>query len=65
MNAIVEKICSNLRFWGEDVGVVSASLQLFLDMSKGYHGCRELLALESIDFMLQNHTVRDRDDDDQ
>ena len=57
MNAIVEKVCGNLRYWGEDVGVVSASLQLFLEMSKGYQGCKLLLQLESVDFMLQNHTV--------
>lgn len=60
MNAIVEKVCGNLRYWGEDVGVVSASLQLFLEMSKGYQGCKLLLQLESVDFMLQNHTVGDR-----
>lgn len=57
MNAIVEKICNNLRFWSEDLGVVATSLQLFLEMSKGYQGCKMLLQLESVDFMLQNHTV--------
>lgn len=29
-------------------------------MSKGYQGCKLLLQLESVDFMLQNHTVGDR-----
>ena len=57
MNAVVEKICSNLRYWGDCDAVIHASLKLFLS---GYQGCKLLLQLESVDFMLQNHTVRAR-----
>lgn len=58
MNAIVEKICSNLRYWGDNDQVINASLKLFLSLSHGYQGCKLLLQLESVEFMLQNHTVR-------
>lgn len=57
MNAVVEKICSNLRYWGDCDAVIHASLKLFLSLSQGYQGCKLLLQLESVDFMLQNHTV--------
>ena len=60
MNAVVEKICSNLRYWGDCDAVIHASLKLFLSLSQGYQGCKLLLQLESVDFMLQNHTVRAR-----
>ena len=57
MNTIVEKVCSNLRNWSDCDKVVEISLHLFLDLSEPYYGCKLLLQLESIDFMLQNHTV--------
>ena len=57
MNKIVETVCSNLRFWGDNDRVITVSLNLFLEMSRGYQGCRLLLQLESVEFLLQNHTV--------
>ena len=57
MNTIVEKVCSNLRNWSDCDKIVEVSLHLFLDLSEPYYGCKLLLQLESIDFMLQNHTV--------
>ena len=56
MNTIVEKVCNNLRNWSDEDKVVETSLNLFLDLSEPYYGCKLLLQLESIDFMLQNHT---------
>lgn len=58
MNKIVEKVCSNLRYWGDTDCVIEVSLRLFLELSRGYQGCRMLLGLESVEFLLQNHTVR-------
>ena len=40
MNKIVEKVCSNLRYWGDTDCVIEVSLRL-----------------ESVEFLLQNHTV--------
>lgn len=57
MNVIVEKVCNNLRNWCDEDKVVESSLHLFLELSEPYYGCKLLLQLESIDFMLQNHTV--------
>ena len=57
MNKIVEKVCSNLRYWGDTDCVIEVSLRLFLELSRGYQGCRMLLGLESVEFLLQNHTV--------
>ena len=57
MNTIVEKVCYNLRTWFDEEAVIRTSLSLFLDLSEPYYGCKLLLSLESIDFMLQNHTV--------
>ena len=57
MNKIVEKVCSNLRYWGDTDCVIEVSLRLFLELSRGYQGCLMLLGLESVEFLLQNHTV--------
>lgn len=56
MNTIVEKVCYNLRNWSDEDKVIEASLNLFLELSEPYYGCKLLLQLESIDFLLQNHT---------
>ncbi|CAG9462330.1 unnamed protein product [Pedinophyceae sp. YPF-701] len=54
--AIVAKIGSNLRVYGAAEAVVQDTLELFRDLSDGYMSGKLLLKLDSVTFMLQNHS---------
>ena len=57
MSFIWEKVCRNLRNWTDNEMVVTESLKLLLDISDGYESSLLLLKLESVQFVLQHHTV--------
>lgn len=57
MSFIWEKVCRNLRNWTDNEMVVTESLKLLLDISNGYESSLLLLKLESVQFVLQHHTV--------
>lgn len=57
MSFIWEKVCRNLRDWTDNEMVVTESLKLLLDISDGYESSLLLLKLESVQFVLQHHTV--------
>ncbi|CAM9898423.1 unnamed protein product, partial [Ectocarpus sp. 6 AP-2014] len=56
INVIVTKIGNNLKYWPDDHDVVSKTLQLFLDMASGYSSSKMLLGLDTVKFLMRNHT---------
>ncbi len=56
VNIIVTKIANNLKYWVSEGEVVGRTLQLFLDMSISYSSSRMLLSLDTIKFLISQHT---------
>lgn len=50
------QIGNNLKYWPDDHEVVSKTLQLFLDMASGYSSSKMLLGLDTVKFLMRNHT---------
>jgi exportin-7 len=46
-----------MKFWARSEVVISKTLQLFSDLSVGYSSARKLVKLESVQLLLNNHTV--------
>ena len=48
---------TNLKFWTKSERIISKTLSLLNDLSVGYSSVRKLMKLDSIHFILANHTV--------
>jgi len=59
LNFVVGKVVSNLKVWRSCQPMVSETLNLFCDLSSGYSSGRFLLKLDSVKFMLANHSGPD------
>lgn len=55
MNTIVNKICSNIRFWQRQDVVLEQTLEVFVELVSSYTSSKTLLSLETVDFMVRNH----------
>ena len=55
-NLIVTKVGNNLKYWPEDEDVVSKTLELFYDMASGYSSSKLLLTLDTVKYLMMNHT---------
>jgi len=55
-NIIVTKIGNNLKYWTHNNDIISNSLQLFTDMAVCYSSSKVLLNLDTIGFLIQNHS---------
>lgn len=56
LNVIVRKIVTNLKLWTRSRSITIRTLQLLQDLSVGFTSVRKLVKLESIQFILDNHT---------
>ncbi|KAL9265012.1 Exportin-7-B-like protein [Drosera capensis] len=56
LNVIVSKIATNLKFYTECEEVIGHSLKLFLELASGYMIGKQLLKLDSVKFLVSNHT---------
>ncbi|CAM9455170.1 unnamed protein product, partial [Phaeothamnion confervicola] len=56
INIIVTKVGNNLKYWPDEEDVVGRTLQLFLDMASGYSSSKMLLGLDTVKYLVQNHT---------
>ncbi|GAB2277715.1 hypothetical protein Dimus_012418 [Dionaea muscipula] len=56
LNVIVSKIVINLKYYTESEEVVDHTLKLFLELASGYMTGKQLLKLDSIKFIVSNHT---------
>jgi len=57
LNVFITKIVTNLKYWTTSRIIVSKTLQLLNDLSVGYSSVRKLVKLESVQFILENHTA--------
>ena len=57
MLTIWEKICSNLICWNDNEMVITETLALLKDVASGYEHSKMLLEIDSVNAVLQNHTV--------
>lgn len=53
---LLVQIGNNLKYWPDNHEVVSKTLQLFLDMASGYSSSKMLLGLDTVKFLMHNHT---------
>ena len=51
------KICKNLKTWGDNEMVITQTMKLLKDISSGYESSKMLLDLDSVNYVLQHHTV--------
>lgn len=56
LNVFITKIVTNLKYWTSSKLIVGKTLQLLGDLSVGYGSARKLIKLESVQFILENHT---------
>ncbi|RRT56111.1 hypothetical protein B296_00048072 [Ensete ventricosum] len=56
LNFIVGKIATNLKHYPQCEDVIEHSLSLFLELASGYMTGKLLLKLDSIKFIIVNHT---------
>ncbi|AQK82964.1 ARM repeat superfamily protein [Zea mays] len=57
LNVIVGKIATNMKCYAESEDVIDHTLSLFLDLATGYMTGKLLLKLESVKFIIANHSV--------
>ena len=56
MTYIIYRV-TNLKLWTRSRSITIRTLQLLQDLSVGFTSVRKLVKLESIQFILDNHTV--------
>ncbi|EDQ87045.1 uncharacterized protein MONBRDRAFT_27806 [Monosiga brevicollis MX1] len=56
LNLIIEKIISNLRVWVDGDRILEQTLKLFSDFCLSFNVVRKLVKLQSVQFILANHT---------
>ncbi|CAF0733817.1 unnamed protein product, partial [Brachionus calyciflorus] len=56
LNVVTSKIILNLKFWTRSERIISKTLNLLNDLAVGYSSVRKLMKLDSIHFILANHT---------
>lgn len=56
LNVVTSKIITNLKYWTRSERIINKTLNLFNDLSVGYSSVRKLMKLDSIHFILANHT---------
>lgn len=48
---------TNLKYWGGNEAIISRTLTLLSELSVGYSSVRKLVKLDTVQFVLSNHTV--------
>lgn len=56
VNVMVTKVGNNLKYWVGEEEVISKTLALFFDIASGYTSSKLLLGLDTVHFLLANHT---------
>ena len=57
MSTTWNKICKNLKTWSDNEMVITQTMKLLKDISSGYESSKMLLDVESVNYVLQHHTV--------
>lgn len=56
MNAFVTKLCNNIKFWHRTDRILEETLEVFVDLISNYSSSKTLLALDTVNFIVHNHT---------
>jgi hypothetical protein len=56
MNQVVTKLCNNIKFWNRSEKVLEDTLEVFVELISSYSSSKTLLQLESVQFLVRNHT---------
>lgn len=56
MNAIVTKLCNNIKFWHRSDQILAETLEVFVELISNYSSSKTLLGLETVNFIVHNHT---------
>ncbi|ORX48496.1 hypothetical protein DM01DRAFT_1338555 [Hesseltinella vesiculosa] len=55
LNVMMQRIVSNLQYWGNNVRMINKTLSLFDELASGYMGVRSLRKADTTQLILQNH----------
>jgi len=56
MNALVNKLCNNIKYWHRSDKILEETLEVFVELIANYSSSKALLALETVNFIVHNHT---------
>lgn len=56
MNMIINKLCTNIKYWNRSNEILEFTLEIFIEFVSGYNATKTLLSLDSINFLIKNHT---------
>jgi exportin-7 len=56
MNVVVNKLCNNIKFWHAADAILEQTLDVFIDLVTSYGSSKTLLSLETVNFLVLNHT---------
>ena len=56
MKVMIEKLCNNVKFWQSSDKVLDETLEVFVDFVSNYHSSKTLLGLDTVNFMVTQHT---------
>jgi len=56
MNSIVNKLCSNIKYWNRSDAILQETLEVFVELITNYSSSKTLLGLETVNFIVHNHT---------
>ncbi|KAF4035500.1 Importin-beta N-terminal domain [Phytophthora infestans] len=59
VNMMVTKVGNNLKFWGGTEVIISKTLVLFFEVASGYSSGKLLLGLETVQYLIGNHTAEE------
>ncbi|KAI9921848.1 hypothetical protein PsorP6_001060 [Peronosclerospora sorghi] len=59
VNMMVTKVGNNLKFWGETEVIISKTLAFFFEVASGYSSGKLLLGLETVQYLIGNHTAEE------
>ena len=55
MNTIVNKICSNIKYWNRSDVILEQTLEVFVELVSSYSSSKALLGLDMVNFLVHNH----------
>ena len=55
MNIIVNKICSNIKYWHRSDIILAETLDVFVELVTSFGSNKTLLGLDTVAFLVQNH----------
>ena len=55
MDIVVNKLCSNIKFWHKADDILEQTLEVFVELVTSYSSSKTLLGLDTVNFLVHNH----------